>query len=167
MCEINIIALNLELFAFEGGPSQTGFQIHSAAYKKCLTLSVYSNTVYLYNCVQRSAGQRWRWISDGRLQSTLNRKCLAVTSVWRGYLGKSYGVSMQPCNSPTSDQKWVCSGGYLKLKNKNLYLIPFLNNRNARTGGLRIRSSVTNSCLWSRYGSSGSICSKGTGTFTW
>ena len=161
------------------------FQIQSSGYNKCLKASyirrrgvyrkVFNGKTHTYryvvstsvalslsDCVYLSKQQSWRWTSDGRLQSDLNQQCLAVTSVWNGYLGKRYGASLQPCNSTTSDQGWVCNGGYLKLKNKNLYLIPFLySGRRRPSGGITVRSSVTNSCLWARYGTSKSLCGNG------
>jgi hypothetical protein len=160
------------------------FQIQSSGYNKCLKASyirrrgvyrkVFNGKLFRYvittsvalslsDCVYLSKQQSWRWTSDGRLQSDLNQQCLAVTSVGNGYLGKRYGASLQPCNSTTSDQGWVCNGGYLKLKNKNLYLAPFLySGRRIPSGGITVRSSVTNSCLWARYGTSKSLCGNGT-----
>ncbi|CAB4028598.1 Hypothetical predicted protein [Paramuricea clavata] len=160
------------------------FQIQSSGYNKCLTASyvsrrgVYRRTfngkryVYSYHYVVAtsvalslsgcyiSKQQSWRWTSDGRLQSDLNQQCLAVTrdNADHWYPRKIYGASLQPCNSTTSDQGWVCNGGFLKLKNKNLYLIPYIYTGNPDIGGIVIRSSVTNSCLWARYGTSKSLC---------
>ena len=154
---------------FSVNKSSQYFQIESAGYQKCLTVvrQVRYNWrlgtkrvvvgLQLRSCIPQSKGQSWSWTSSGRLKSALNQQCLSVVSVWRGYRGRTYGVAMQPCNSISVDQEWICHGRYLKLKNKNLYLVPVLYS-GRRGGNVVVSSKVSNSCVFRRYGSSKSLC---------
>ena len=145
------------------------FQIHSSAYRKCLTVrSVsYRSGVFvterislsLRDCVQGSLKQNWRW-TDGRLQSAFKRKCLEMTFI-SSYRGRIYGVSLRRCNSRRRSQQWTCTtSGYLKLKNDNLFLVPVPSRRQG-SAFVSVRSTVTNSCRWSRYGTRRSLCDDG------
>ena len=155
-------SLNLLCFFLQG---RNWFQINSLGYNKCLTARVRSYGFYtrvnlhIRDCTSLSNEQGWRWISGGRLQSALNNKCLAVTSAYRAYQPRIYMASLQPCDSFVSNKQWVCKDGFLKLRNREQYLTPYLyNGRRQSYGGVRIRSSPTNSCKWSRHGSSKSVC---------
>ena len=117
-------------------------------------------SLQLRYCVRQSAAQSWSWTAGGRLMSVLNKECLSVVSVWRGYLGNTYGVSLQPCNSKTVDQEWTCNGPYLKLRNKKLYLVPVIYSRR-RGGSVTVDSTVTSRCMFRRFGSSKSLCENG------
>ena len=146
------------------------FQIHSSAYDKCLTASIRKRRVFLKtvttvslslrDCDANSAGQKWRWARNRQLQSALNQECLSITRIARSW-GSIYGASLQRCNSRIDYQRWTCiSGGYLKLKDIDLYLIPVLFKGGFR-GRVQVRSRVTNSCSWSRYNTTNSLCADG------